>query len=566
MNPKKTNELLYIGIVCLAAIVVIIPVIAFGIPSGNDLPQHFQFAQTYYDSIVNGDGFPSWSDKENFGYGGIGIRFYPPLAYYILAFARILTGNWFDASCLSLVFWMVLGCIGVYFWTRWWLSPAESAVAGVVYAFIPYHLSQLYTFSFIYADFAAAAILPFCFAFLTRALAREKRSDILAFAVVYAALVLTHLPTTITGSLSLAFYAVLLSKKEVLLRQISKFFIGIGLGLTASAFYWVRMISEINWLNHATDRFSSGHYGFSNGFFPGYFQEPTERANGIVLTTDIMFVLSFLFLASALIYYFYRKTNFEGTDTVSKVFWTVLPLGLLGFFMTTPLSFPVWKILPPLQKIQFPWRWVSIVSMCGAVVMAASFHYFVKGHFHRKKICLYLFAAFPLIVLFFNVTYIFNPMASLPIDRQQFESDMQELPSKESFNCWWSVWSKPDALNIKEKVLAENRSIEINDWKPEERKFTIAEGSAVKARIATFYYPHWRANVNGIPVKIEKDDNGAMMIPLPSEKSLVEIKFEEPFVVKSASAVSVICWLFIFLMFLYVNFEKRSSSNLPNIA
>jgi hypothetical protein len=65
------------GIACLAAVVVMLPIAVWGIPDGADLPQHFQFAQTYYDALTSGDGFPNWSARENFGYGSIGIRFLP---------------------------------------------------------------------------------------------------------------------------------------------------------------------------------------------------------------------------------------------------------------------------------------------------------------------------------------------------------------------------------------------------------------------------------------------------------------------------------------------------------
>src|SRR5260370_16301922 len=40
--------------------------------------------------------------------------------------------------------------------------------------------------------------------------------------------------------------------------------------------------------------------------------------------------------------------------------------------MATPLSRPVWAIVPKLSEIQFPWRWLSVVSLMGALLVAAS--------------------------------------------------------------------------------------------------------------------------------------------------------------------------------------------------
>ncbi len=385
MNRKNSKEWSYLGIVCLAAVVVMLPIAVFGIPSGNDLPQHFQFAQTYYDALVSGDGFPNWSARENFGYGSVGIRFYPPLSYYVLAFARVLVNNWFDAAWLTFTFWMVLGCVGVYFWARWWLSPKESAFAAVFYAIFPYHLNQLYI-SFVYADFAGSAILPFCFAYLTRVFGRERKSDIVGLAIAYAALVLTHLPTTITGSLALAVFAVPLLRQGKILRQIVKASTAIVLGLTASSFYWFRMVSEMSWLNHAMEKYSSGHYYFANRFFPLYFHAiATDYLDNFVVS-DIITALCLLFLVSPIVYLFYRRTKDAEISRASHIFRSVLPLGLFAFFMITPLSFPIWKILSPLQKIQFPMRWMAVVAMCGAVVTAAAVHFLLKGNFLKQRI------------------------------------------------------------------------------------------------------------------------------------------------------------------------------------
>jgi hypothetical protein len=220
--------------------------------------------------------------------------------------------------------------------------------------------------------------------------------------------------------------------------------------------------------------------------------------------------------------------------------------------MTTSLSYPIWKILPPLQKIQFPWRWMSVVSMCGAIVAAASVHYLLKGNFLKKRIWSYPAVVLILILLLFDGLYIFHPGAFVPTARDQFESDLRELPSKASFFCWWAIWSKQDALSIKEEVLAENREVAVTDWKPEEKSFVVSEGSPAKARIATFYYPRWKATVNDKPVDIEMDENGVMLIPLPAVKSTIKIFFQEPLAIKISSGFSIIVWLSILFAFLFL--------------
>jgi hypothetical protein len=369
-------------------------------------------------------------------------------------------------------------------------------------------------------------------------------------AIAYAALILTHLPMTLIGSLALAVFAVPLLQKGKIIRQSVKASAAIILGLAASSFYWFRMVSEMSWLNHATERYSSGHFYFANRFFPLYFHATASDFKDNFIGSDIISALCLLFLATPIVYLFYRKRKDAEISRASHVFRSVLPLGLFAFFMITPLSFPVWKILSPLQKIQFPMRWMAIVAMCGAVVTAAAVHFLLKGNFLKQRIWSYVSVSFLSLFLLLNFVYIWYPSAFVPIAREKFENNMRELPEKQNYVFWWSIWSKPEALRVTEKVLAENRQATVTDWQPEERSFTIEGGTPTKARIATFYYPRWKATVNNNPVNVETDENGVMLIPIPAEKSAVRIFFQEPPSITIAAVFSIVAWLFIITMFL----------------
>lgn len=566
-TTRISKEWQYLGLVLLVGVLVMLPIAILGIPKGNDLNQHFQFAQAYYDSIMNGNWFPSWSSRENFGYGSIGIRFYPPLAYYILAFGRIISGSWYDAAWLAFMFWAILASFGVYYWSRWWLSPSESAIAAIAYAIIPYHLHQLYL-SFVYADYAGAAILPFCFAFLTRLLKREKWSDILGFAISYAALILTHLPTTITGSLSLGLYTLFLLNKGNWMRQCTKAVLGLGAGLAASSYYWVRMVSEMGWLVHNEEHYRSGHYYYANRFFPMYFHGLPDEYRGNFVLSDLLVASCLLFFLTAIIYIVYRRNCGVEADRKTEVFRWVLPLGLIAFFMTTSISSPIWVLLTPMQKIQFPMRWMSIVAMCGAIVTGAAAHYLIKGDFLKRRLWIYASSGFVALFLFLNLVYTWHPSAFIPIARSDFEFVMGDLPEQQNYIFWWSIWSQPDALKIKDKIVAENRTATVTNWKPEQRDFTIEAGNAGYARVATFWYPRWQAEVNGQIVAVSRDENGAILIPVPAERSGVRLVFEETSAFKIAAMISTITWLLLLggIAVGFAHFRPRLSRPRPQFA
>ena len=99
------NMMLIVG----ASIVVSIPIFLNGVPNGNDMPQHFQFAQTYREGLLSGQIYPSWAGSTNYGFGDVGIRFYPPIAYYVMVGFQLLSGDWFTASALSFWFFFFIG-------------------------------------------------------------------------------------------------------------------------------------------------------------------------------------------------------------------------------------------------------------------------------------------------------------------------------------------------------------------------------------------------------------------------------------------------------------------------
>ena len=114
-----------VGIVSL----VFLPILILGVPDGYDLMQHMRFAGAYYDAILSGDLIPVWSAKDNFGFGGIGIRYYPPLAYVVLALTKLATGNWFYSFGITTYIWGILGSLGTFFWMRRWTSSGKPLVA-----------------------------------------------------------------------------------------------------------------------------------------------------------------------------------------------------------------------------------------------------------------------------------------------------------------------------------------------------------------------------------------------------------------------------------------------------
>src|SRR5262249_39573359 len=49
---------------------------------------------------------------------------------------------------------------------------------------------------------------------------------------------------------------------------------------------------------------------------------------------------------------------------------SVMGMALIEAFMTSPLSWPIWAVLPPLQQLEFPWRFNTVLVTVGGGLWA----------------------------------------------------------------------------------------------------------------------------------------------------------------------------------------------------
>lgn len=527
--------------VILVSAAFIAPTLIYGVPSNKDLLNHFRFALPFYDSLSSGQLYPGWLAESNSGYGDPSFRFYPPALYYLLALARALTGNWYVGTLLTLGLLSTLGGLGMYFWTRSILSESAAMWAAILYALAPYHVNQLYQ-AFLLAEFAGAAVLPFAFGFLERVCRRGRYRDVAGLAAIYALLILTHLPLAVIGSLALGLYGLVRIEKNRRLASLNRLVLAAALGLAASAVYWIRMIAELKWIGINTVNPDSS-VDYSENFLFSTFSP--DNLN--VWWVNILAIMTFVLFVPALALFF-RRVRAEAR------FPQLMPvtiLALMSLFMALPLSRPLWKILPPLQQIQFPWRWLAVFSMAGSLLAAATIPLWLENKMRwRRPLRLLLFGSM-LVSVSFTLSH--SVREAEYRNRELFDNDLHSVRGTASVNYWIPVWAKENPRKMKSEVEAGNRQVAVNNWSSEHRRFEVPPGNATEARVRTFYYPNWIATSAGRVLPTHPDSDGALLISLPgnpTNTTSVNLDFREPPLTRIAAGISAFGWLFIgFLTF-----------------
>ena len=257
---------------------------------------------------------------------------------------------------------------------------------------------------------------------------------------------------------------------------------------------------------------------------------------------NILVVMTLLLFAPTLVLLFRRARGESGFRQLVPV--TVLMLA--SIFMALPLSRPLWKLLPPLQQIQFPWRWLAVVSMAGSLLAAATIPIWLKNKMRWPRPLRILVLGSVLVSVAFTLAHTVREAEYL--NRPRFESEIQRVRGTASVNYWIPVWAKANPRAMAGPVEAGNRAVAINEWQSEHRRFEVAAGEVGEARVRTFYYPHWVASSAGRVLNTRPDSDGAILISVPAAATAVELDFREPRRTRVAMAASACGWLFIGLL------------------
>jgi hypothetical protein len=551
---SKIKPYQWILLSILSGILVMLPVLLWGVPNGADLTNHFRFTLPLFDEIAGGNYSPGWLDESNFGFGDPRFRFYPPFVYYLLCLFRFLTNDWYAATLLVFTLFSVIGALGVYFWTRNHLSQPIALMAAALFVLTPYHLAQFYQASLL-AEFAATSLLPLAFLAVEKLLTKSNKDlstplgDIALLGASYSLIVTTHLPTAVIGSLSLGVFALLMTGWKENKKGLMFCAMGIFLGLLSSSWFWVKMVSELAWIQ-AGSGVSSAYYDYRNNFvFSPFAMDNINTFYGSMMTgLTIILLFPSIFI--------WKKILWE--KEYPKALRVILILSFVSLLMTTELSRPVWVIVPKLKDVQFPYRWLTVASIMICPVAALSISIW-KERIKQKNVRVFQWA----LLLFFAGGSAFT-IYDVVIDteyfsRGVFEQKISEARGGASFKDWLPRNAKElkDLSPMSEKITAGDRQISSIEWRSHRRTFSVAAGAETVAHVRSYYYPLWRGfAVNGeqkTSLEIFSADDGTLLVRIPNEAATIEVDFIEPPRTKISFIIALFGWLITFA-FLIIGF------------
>jgi hypothetical protein len=348
--PAKTRALLITATALLAVGTLVIR----GNSCGHDFDFHLLSWLEVARAWQTGIAYPHWVQDANFGAGEPRLIFYPPASWLLGGLLGTLFG-WHAAPVLFVLLALLGAGSTMYLLANQWAPPDAATFAACLYIANPYALFVVYERSAL-GELLAGVWLPLMVLFALR-----ERSSVALLGLSVAGLWLTNSPAAVMGSYLLALMALGMWIAERRAWPALRASGGMALGLGLAAFYIVPAAYQQRWVQ--IERAIGPGMRVDDSFLFGHTADAFH--NQVLRTASWIFIAELTVAAMAA--YLAWKKRADGNARI--VLSALLPVLLL---LQLPVSDVLWKHLPHLKFLQFPWRWLLALSvvMCVLAAMA----------------------------------------------------------------------------------------------------------------------------------------------------------------------------------------------------
>ncbi len=566
-GDEGDREATWLRLLPLVAVLVATgPLLLWGFPAGHDWGWELVRIVEYQEAFSSGQWLPFWAADLYSGWGSPLFLFYAPLFSALASAGSATFGSLLTGPTLTLV---VLTMISAFLVVLMMEALPETAgdhkksaarVAAYVYILQPYLLADLLIRN-ANAEYTALCLLPLVFYGVFR-LRDQPLVGALALAAGLGLSILAHNLTALIAMGMALLLTVVLFLPTRSHRQLAWAGGGVGLGLLLAAWFWIPALTLTGLVR--PELLVEGRYDFRVNFldFGTLWGYGEYFSAGLMI--PVIFVAGVVLAASS---------RLQLNPWNRRLFWCFLGCALLALLFQMAVSRPVWEVLPLLPLFQFPWRLMGPLALLTATLAGLLFLGLTGGMRRRSVVLL------ELLVLTLCVANAlpqlrgvrsFSPQGRASLEesltaeairqgRQSATGVDEYLPDGADFAAWKETPPGTLLLNPSTdlKVLAiEEQGTHI--------RLDLEALRETRVRLARWYFPGWRASLNGETLAVEPGTGGEISVLVPKGRGHLDILLEPPRVRQVATWISALAVVLFVLAFVGARilpwFEPPTSS------
>ncbi len=520
------------------------PAMFGALPKSDDGLMHLYRLVALDYSVRHGDLWPRYSPGMAFGYGIPTFNYYSPLSLYPMEALHLALGlRPVDAFLWGVMLYLFLGTLGAYLLGAAWGGPLVGLGAATAYAYAPYTLIN-WTQRGAIAELLALALLAWAMWAFRRLSLYGRRRDFALAVGCFTLLILTHNITALIGAALLAAYSALLWWVSP---QPPRAFIWLGLALlfplALAAVYWMPALFELDYVQIwraavGVETLSAGGAFQTLGQLLAWPHTADITQLRVLSARPLGWPQLALGMLGAIL--IMRNKTAEHRPLYHWLAFAA-PLSALLTLMQMPFSAAVWRSVPLLTFVQFPWRLMGPLSLllsvpAGAGIALAAQH--IRRPLWRVAwVGLALLSMIVLAIPWLYSAYVPDAPTASIVEVQNFErrtSFIGGTAAGEYLPRWVAVMPDPDrllGLYAQSDVIprlqpSPDVTIEHMAWGMKSATLSLRVRRDTRLVFDWLYFPGWWAELDGERVAVTPTEpNGFVSVAVPAGKHRLRLGF-----------------------------------------
>lgn len=545
--------------VFLISLLPLLNLLTPGLPVAHDTFEHVARIASFNISLSEGVLIPRWGGNLNWGYGHPILMFLYPIPSYAASLFHIIGFSYVDSLKLLFATTYILSGLFFYTWIKNFLGEKAAIVGSILYLFAPYRFVDLYVRGAI-GEHVAFMFMPLILISI-HYLFKSKLNNIKSIffhsvfiSITSAGLILSHNAISLIFFPFILFYVLYLFYETKSKSKLFFSFFSIIYGFLLSAFFWIPAFIEGKYTlrdivtsNVYSERFVNlKDFIYSNWGYGGT-GEFTLQIGIIHISLVIISVLFFI--------KFFKKNDKE-----KFLFLGTLVFLIFSLFLMTSYSNLLWERITILQKLQFPWRFLSMVVFSTSLIGA---FYVCKV---SQKFQKYLVVVIIMIAIIPTINY-WQAKDYIIYEDNFFEKNFPSTTDTGESSPIWSIRFMENFPKSTIEIIEGEGEIKEILRSSTKREYIINNSERIRVKENTLYFPGWKIMDNDLLVSnVEFQDpknRGIMTFYLDPGIHNVVVKFEDTKIRSYSNLISISSLILVILFpLIFILFNKLRIKNL----